>query len=346
MSSRATWRSIALPLLFQVAVGVPAELGATAPQQRGIALGLFSADPEQRYAAYLDEIVAQGASHVSLVTVWYQHDIRASEIRPRPGFTPSDANLRRTLEAARERGLRVMLFPILGIEERGAKEWRGKLQPADWDRWFASYQAYIEHMAKIAAEHSVEVLSVGSELLTTEPQRQRWLPLLKRVRELYPGKLLYSANWDHFEPVSFWDQVDLMGVTGYYELTKSREPELGDLVQRWRVWQAPLLSQAKKIGKPLVFTEIGYPALDGCNIYPWDETRKAALDVEEQALCYRAFVTAWDAQPLLHGVFFWNWFGPGGPQDRDYTPRGKPAAQIIQDWYAQPGVSGKPSQGD
>jgi len=27
------------------------------------------------------------------------------------------------------------------------------------------------------------------------------------------GKLLYSANWDHFDPVSFWDQVDAAGVT-------------------------------------------------------------------------------------------------------------------------------------
>ncbi|MFH1812111.1 MAG: hypothetical protein ABIJ09_25465 [Pseudomonadota bacterium] len=327
-ATRAGWCATGVALV--VAAGVH----AAPPVQRGIALGLFSADAEARYGPYLDEIVAQGASHVSLVTVWYQHDIRSSTLAPRPGYTVSEANLRRTIAAAHARGLRVMLFPIVGIESRARNEWRGKIQPARWDDWFDSYQSYILRMARIAAEHHVAILGVGSELLTTEPMRERWIALIRSAREIFKGQILYSANWDHFEPVTFWDQVDLLGVTGYYELTQQDDPDLPTLTAAWRRWQAPLLAHARRVGKPLVFTEIGYPSLDGANRYPWDETRQARRDADEQALCYRAFIEAWDDEPLLQGVYFWNWFGPGGSQDKDYTPRGKPAARVLQQWYA------------
>jgi len=333
---RATLLAPASRLAGLTALFLSAVTWAAPPPERGIALGLFSADAEQRYTPYLDEIRAQGATHVALVTVWYQRDVQAEELRPRSGYTVSEDNLRRTIAAAHARGLKVMLFPIVGIEVRRAREWRGRIKPRRWDRWFMSYGDYVLHMAEIAAQTEVEVFSVGSELLSTEKLRDHWEPLLRRVRAVYPGPLLYSANWDHFEPVSFWDLVDVMGVTGYYELTKERSPSRADLVASWRRWQEPLVKFSRARELPLVFTEIGYPSLDGTNIYPWDETRQEAVDLEEQLLCYQAFVAAWDGHPALRGVYFWNWFGPGGTEDGDYSPRGKLAAAEIRRWYSAP----------
>ncbi|MBN2359314.1 MAG: hypothetical protein JXR83_07655 [Deltaproteobacteria bacterium] len=316
-----------------LAVCLGAAAYATPPPQRGIALGLFDSDENFDYGFFLDEIAAQGASHVSLVTVWYQKDIEAEELRPRPGYTVSDGALARTIEQARQRGLRVLLFPIIGVEIRKANEWRGRIKPKSWDAWHASYHRYILHIAAIAERTGVETLSVGSELLSTERTREPWARLIADTRKVYRGKILYSANWDHYEPVSFWDLVDVMGVTSYYELSKEREPALPTLIASWERWKRPLVSFAKRIGKPLVFTEIGYPSLDGCNMYPWDETRRESVDLEEQELCYRAFVAAWEDEPALEGIYFWNWYGPGGILDGDYSPRGKPAARIIQRWY-------------
>lgn len=314
-----------------------AAVRAAPPTERGIALGLFDSDENLDYGFYLDEIVAQGASHVSLVSVWYQKDIEAETLAPRAGYTVSDSALVRTIEQASQRGLRVLLFPIIGVEIRKANEWRGRIKPKSWDNWHASYRRYILRMAAIAERTHVETFSVGSELLSTERTREPWARLITEVRRIYHGKILYSANWDHYEPVSFWDLIDVMGVTSYYELSKERAPALSTLVESWQRWKQPLVSFAKRIGKPLVFTEIGYPSLDGCNMYPWDETRRESVDLEEQELCYRAFVTAWDSEPTLAGIYFWNWYGPGGTLDGDYSPRGKPAARVIQLWYGNRG---------
>jgi len=36
---------------------------------------------------------------------------------------------------------------------------------------------------------------------------------------------------------------------------------------------------------------------------------------------------------MLEGVYFYLWWGAGGPEDKDYTPRGKGAEAVIRDWF-------------
>ena len=63
---------------------------------------------------------------------------------------------------------------------------------------------------------------------------------------------------------------------------------------------------------------------------PWDYTTGTARDDGEQRRCYEAAIKTWANTPGLQGVFFWNWFPDG---DRGYTPRGKPAEQVLRSWY-------------
>ena len=44
------------------------------------------------------------------------------------------------------------------------------------------------------------------------------------------------------------------------------------------------------------------------------------------------FTRVWSGDERLGGVFFWNWWGEGGPACHDYTPRGKPAEQVLRRW--------------
>jgi hypothetical protein len=85
----------------------------------------------------------------------------------------------------------------------------------------------------------------------------------------------------------------------------------------------------------LLFTEVGYYSELGTNIYPWDYTRNKPISLEEQRRCYQAFADVWSESPELNGVFFWNWFGPGGKLDKGYTPRGKPAECVLREWFAK-----------
>jgi hypothetical protein len=313
-----------------------AQFGAP-PEERGVALGLFSADPKYSYRMLLEEVRATGATHVSIAWVWWQEDLRATKIKRVPGWSATDAQIVDSIRIARELGMKVMAFPIVRlIKTEKRDEWRGKIAPKDEDAWWASYTEMMLVAAELAKKGGASRLSIGSELLSREHMRTRWSELITRVRVAAPSlELLYSANWDHYNEVAFWDLVDVVGMTAYFELSKSNDAEVRDLLLVWMGLKEILGAFSLRIGKKIVITEIGYPSLDGAVVYPWDETRKSELDLEEQRRGYEAFVRTWADVAFLRGVYWWNWFGHGGANDSNYTPRQKPAADVIRAWYQQ-----------
>jgi hypothetical protein len=304
---------------------------------RGIALGLFGEDPDWSYDGLLGEIQRLGATHVEVVIPYYQRDVTSTEIGPHTRFSPPDRTVVRTLREARARGLNVLLFPIVRLEDGGPRgDWRGTLRPRDRDAWFASYGRWLVRLADLAEHEGVFALSVGSELSTLDTDRPRWAQLIAAVRDRYHGVLTYSGNWDHFERVSFWDLVDTIGVCGYFELTSPHgATDVASLTQRWRERRVSLESFCERIGRPLVFTELGYLSQRGTHAWPWKEGADEPIDLDEQRRCYAAFIEAWTGSTGLRGVFFWNWYGWGGPHSKGYTPRGKPAAELIGRWFQQ-----------
>lgn len=317
-----------------LALALISQFGAP-PEERGVALGLFSADPKYSYRELLEEIRATGATHVSIAWVWWQDDVRATEVKRVAAWSPTDEQIVDSIRIANQLGLKVMAFPILRlINTQRRDEWRGKIAPSDEDAWWDSYGEMMVVAARLAKEGGADRLSIGSELLSREPMRARWLKLIDRVRIEAPSlELLYSANWDHYGEVSFWDRVDVVGMTAYFELTKSNDAEVRELMLSWMGIRELLGAFSSRVGRKIVLTEIGYPSIDGAVVYPWDETRRAAIDLEEQRRGYEAFVRTWSDVAFLRGVFWWNWFGHGGTSDGNYTPRNKPAADVVRAWY-------------
>ncbi|MBU0551481.1 hypothetical protein KKF91_19435 [Myxococcota bacterium] len=280
----------------------------------------------------VDEVADLQATDLSVVVVWSQADVRATRIQPHPKETQDEEVVRRIIRRARGRGLRVTLFPILWIEQRGEGEWRGTLNPSDPAAWWASYGAFILHFAEMAQQERAAIFSVGSELASIEHHERQWRALIGQVRARFSGQLLYSANWDHYAPVKFWDDLDYIGLTAYYRLTDEAEglPSVAALTTRWLEIKAQLLAFQGEIGRPLLFTEVGYPSLKGAAYSPWDYTGSRPIDLEAQRRCLAAFNAAWIDEPKLAGAFFWNWWGPGGPEDGGYTPKGKPGEAEVR----------------
>jgi hypothetical protein len=303
------------------------------PFVRGIALGQHTDISDADLTGKLNELRWLGASHVSLVVSWSTRDVHSAQIGPLAGSTTSDAVLERMVTRAHALGFKVLLFPILDVQRRRAQEWRGALVPSDWDVWWRSYHRFVLHYAALAMRARVEIFSIGSELVTTEKMRGRWVTLAREVRKIYPGKILYSANWDHYAPVAFWDAVDMVGLTAYYKLADRVLASEREMETAWREAQAHLVAWSRKTKRPFVFTEVGYPSITGGAITPWDYTRDGPPSPEEQRRAYKAFIRAWSGVPALAGVFFWDWYGNGGKEDRGYTPRGKPAEHLIRAWY-------------
>lgn len=314
----------------------------SAPPVRGLALGLWgdgggAGGHPGRADRAIDEIAALGATHVALVATWSQRDVRDVRVAPGPR-TVDDATLRHAIRHARAAGLAVLVFPILTLDQVRPGEWRGTLAPPDVDAWWQSYERFILHYAGIAADTGAEALLIGSELGSTEAWRDRWYHLISRVERVYQGRLVYSANWDHYRHVSFWQRLDAIGVTGYFELAREtgpgRDPHPEALAQAWRRARDELVGFAAARDKPLWLTEVGYASVDGAAARPWDYGSAGAVDLEEQRRCYAAFVEAWRGVDALAGVFFWIWDGAGGRRDRGYTPRGKPAEAVLRRYLA------------
>ncbi len=320
--------------------------------QKGIALGLYSKDPSYRYTTELSEIKATGADHVSLVVSWYQKNAHATVIHPQyltkfsnPDFdytTTPNAQLTDVIDQAHQLGLKVFLFPILRLERREDKDWRGSIKPKDPKLWWQSYHNFILSYARLSARHQVELLAVGSELCSMEVYNAAWRRLIQTVRDQYSGKLLYSANWDHYKKINFWRDLDFLGINGYYKLASHPDPTLAELTSRWYEIQKELGDWQGLYNRPIIFTEIGYPSVEGGSQTPWDYTRFAAVNLKEQALCYEAFFQVWGNDSRFGGVYFWNWFGSGGPEDPGYTPRNKPAGEVLTQWFQKLSPSSSP----
>ncbi len=311
---------------------------------RGVAVGLWGSNPNTTYLPQFREVQSLGANAVLFPVLLYVDTVAGSTVYPIDGRTTPDAVLRRAAREAQELGLRTALMPVVRIEHRVDREWRGQLAPVDRDAFFASYGEMLGRYAALAESVGVDLFLIGSELASLE-DAPHWGPLIERVRAAYHGAVSYSANWDHYEHVPFWSALDALALTGYYELSDTFDPTQAQLTASWQAVRANLESwQAQHPGKRIIFTEVGYPAQDGGAATPWDYTLANPVDLEEQRMCYEAFITTWRGHPALAGVFFWEWTGAGGPQDGHYTPRGKPAAAEMRAYFTDDAAAAGPAE--
>jgi hypothetical protein len=295
-------------------------------RQRGVALGLFTEDVSFSYRKLLAEIVALGATHVALVVPLYQTDGASHDLHLDTRLSPTLGLVAETIRAARRDGLEVTLFPIVRLSAPHPGEWRGTLAPREPDAWFRRYTEVLGELAALAETVGASRLVIGSELSSLDGDLPRWRPLVERVRGLFAGKLVYSANWDHYGDARLFELVDEDGVTGYFNLREPREPaDDATLEAGWRRARREL--EAWRAGRThaFVFTELGYRSRAGGTATPWDEGARGTPDLEEQRRGFAAFRRAWAGATLLDGVYVWNWYGWGGPGTTGYTPRGKPA---------------------
>jgi Glycoside Hydrolase Family 113 len=321
---------------------------APVPVQRGMTLGLYHADPEHSYVTQIDEIADLGVDSVSLVVVWMQESVHSEAIDIVDGRTVPDDRLIETIRVAHGRGLRVFLFPIVLLRTAGEGEWRGRFAPEDTGVWFASYRSHLVRLARLAASEEVELLSIGSELSSLEHHTDQWRRTIGAVRSVFPGTLTYSANWDHLGVIEFWRDLDFVSLSAYFILAERPDAPQSWLDGAWVHHRDEILGwhSATVPEMPLVVAEVGYASQDGIAQHPWDYTQQSTVDLEEQRMCYTAFIRAWHGVGPLRGAYFYEWGrGEGGPDDRNYTPRGKPAEELIRAWFSRGEVPGRRGSG-
>jgi len=315
----------------------PAEHLAKLPL-RGAGMQIQRIDWIDEYKKSLDEIAKVGGDSVLLVVDARMENGSSSLIYLDMRLTPTPQQLGDLITHAKNLKLRVILMPIVLLDKpRSMTEWRGTINPDDWSAWWESYRSLLYHYCWIAQGYGVDVLVVGSELVSTETKTDEWRKTIAMVRKYYKGMLTYSANWDHYKDIPFWDQLDLIGMNSYYKLGDDQNVTVEEIQRRWTPIQQRLLDFVHKTRKPLLFLEVGWCSLRNAASEPWDYTQESEpIDLDLQRRLYEGFFKTWYGRPELGGLMIWEWTpGDGGPKNRGYTPEGKPAEKLLKDWLAK-----------
>lgn len=317
--------------------------GATRPATmallpiRAVGIQVQRTDWIDRYKQSIDEIADLGADAVKLVVDARQEDGTSNRIYIDLRMTPSAERLGELIRYAKGKGLRVILMPIVLLDDPKGDEWRGTLKPESWTKWFNSYRDMLGHFLWIAEGNGVDVFVIGSELVSAERQAAEWDKTIAFVRERFSGLITYSSNWDHYQNIPFWEKLDLIGMNSYWTLGPDKNASVEVIKVNWRDIQEELRPFIQKRNKPLLFLEIGWCSLDNAAFEPWDYTKDVPVNLDLQRRLYEGFFESWHGTPWLGGFSVWEWPpGEGGAEDRGYTPKNKPAEQVLREWMARP----------
>ena len=82
--------------------------------------------------------------------------------------------------------------------------------------------------------------------------------------------------------------------------------------------------------------------MEGCAGKTWElekNIRNMTPNQEAQANAYQALLSSWWEKDFWAGGFVWKWFPDGegheGYPDKDYTPQGKMAENVLKSWYSR-----------
>ncbi len=239
---------------------------------------------------------------------------------------------------ARQNGFKVMLKPHVWVRGQG---WPGEFtltKEEDWETWESDYSRYVLHCAQIADSLDVELFSIGTEFRKVVLDRPEfWVRLIAEVRKVYSGKLTYASNWDNYHNVTFWPDLDYIGVDAYFPISDKEDATITDLINGWKVNAEKLKNLAGTMNKPILFTEFGYQSVVGTAGNHW-ELSSEEVDMNAQAEAYEALFQTFWGERWFAGGFFWKWhfrIESGGLDDPNFTPQGKPAQDVIERWYAK-----------
>jgi hypothetical protein len=341
--------------------------------------------------ANADSLPALAGTGANAVTLAFEYgiDVQSSAVYADANYTESQSVIAATIAEAKSRGFSVMVRPLIDfldpakIGSYSVGDWRSTYNPSNAATFFASYKTMIVAIAQMAQANGAASLSIGAELdqLTGPAYLSYWTDIITSVRSVFSGKLTYSSDWDDsISPwqgqhglkvgtgnlttqVSFWSQLDYLGIDCYAPISDAANPTLAALIAGWT--QTPsdptslavtgnqslisyFASVATQTGKPLVFTEIGYESASDAAKQP-SGTSTNVYDPALQASLYNAFFEAWQqsGNTALLGVYFWNWdpnaaeVGPGnGP---NFSPQGQPAQTIVTTNFSAPALQVTPT---
>ncbi|MCL2697718.1 MAG: glycosyl hydrolase family 53 [Oscillospiraceae bacterium] len=254
-----------------------------------------------------------GVNWICLAVVNRQKKFYSTDISFDFSKTPTDRDIAFAVEKAHAKGIKICLKPILNSDDG---MWRAYISFPDrnmaeqdvyWKKWFKSYTVYMLHYAELAEELGAEMLCIGCEMSGTEQKDEYWRKLIKKLRKVYSGKLVYNTNHGDEENIAWFDALDYIGTSAYYQVGRNGS-EKEKMVSEWEKVRLHLNALSHKFGRKYIFMEIGCRSAKGCAAIPWDFSHKEyPFSEEEQADFYESCLDVFTKEPNFAGVFWWDW---------------------------------------
>ncbi len=333
---------------FQLLGNQTLQYGKPAYRVHSIQKGFnFAHEGYQVYNGYLSESATKSLQQLALIganaaaVIPYTGVRSASEAMALPFAdgpgTENDESIIHTLVQGHRAGLQIMLKPQIWLWS----SWPGDIKmesEEEWNLWFDYYYRWIKHYALIAEIRHADVFCIGTELsATTLSHPDKWRELIQKIRAIYSGPLVYSANWgEEFENIRFWDKLDMAGISCYYPLSSSNDPSDDDLKNGARKIARTLAHISDKYSLPVLITEIGFRSIPAVWKEPWNHQQSANADFNAQARSYQAIISSFGDAPWCAGMYWWKWpaYMPHRINDQTgYTPINKPAEKLIKKWF-------------
>ncbi|MFY0630875.1 MAG: hypothetical protein JXR05_10875 [Flavobacteriaceae bacterium] len=283
------------------------------------------------------ELIKTNVEWVQILPYFYQENETTNEIRNVKEigiWSQRDSAFIKSIHDLHAQNIRVQLKPHLWM----SSGWRSNINfdnEEDWNTWFESYRKTILHYAMMAQKTQTELFCIGTELRSSvKHQPKKWKELIKEIKSIYNGKLTYAANWDNeFDNVDFWDQMDYIGIQGYFPLTKESNPTLTTIREGWKPHIKTLEDLANKHQKEILFTEVGYRPDANATKRPWEwgsifgRFYKKKSE-KTQYLAFEALYSELWNKEWFAGTYIWQW------NNSDFEIKGKPAENSVAKWYS------------
>ena len=290
----------------------------------------------------IEPVIDVNANWVTLMPFGFMRELNTPQIsynQDRQWWGERKVGVKTTTALFHNRSLKVMIKPQIWI-------WKGEFtgfidmkSEDDWVAFEKSYEKFILDYAKLAQEIRAELFCLGTELNNFVQKRPAfWNQLIKKVKKVYSGKLTYAENWDKFNQVHFWRNIDFIGIDAYFPLSELKTPGIEEMKLGWKRHKEKIKSLYDLVKKPVLFTEFGYRSVDFAAKRPWDSSRSLnTVNLEGQRNALQAIFEVFWKEKWFSGGFLWKWYDfhnrAGGKDNSRFTPQNKPAEQLIRQFY-------------
>lgn len=305
--------------------------------------GMYESE-EGKYSQ--DRLIETGINWVCIAFPLYQDTFTSTEIKFDLRNDVSDLELISTIKRFHDNNVKVCLKPMVNCKD---DIWRAYIDFPDemmhngqsyWDKWFESYQAFLEHYARIAEYTGCEMFCLGCEMLGTERKEAHWRKTITAVKEIYSGPLVYNTNHGKEEIAKWYDMIDYIGTSAYYPVEKEPGGSLEEMEAVWESVADRLEGVSKRLGKKVIFMEIGCRSAKGCAMMPWDFTHtEYPRSEEEQANFYESCLKVMSKRDWFDGFFWWDWSThiyhtkEEATRDVGFNIHMKKAEEVVKEWY-------------